>query len=102
MEPSQAGQSKEGLSSSAAMLLQLRMSEGGKCRPCLCTLQVVACCSSRALQSDVRRVRSRSAVRLHAEPGTKEASTENAVPAEDQGDDMDLVSRGLSLVTHIR
>ena len=62
----------------------------------VCTLQVVACCSSRVLQPDLRRVRSRSSVRLHAEPGTKEASTESAVPAEEQGDDMDLVSHSLA------
>ncbi len=62
----------------------------------VCTLQVVACCSSRVLQPDLRRVRSRSSVRLHAEPGTKEVSTESAVPAEEQGDDLDLVSHSLA------
>lgn len=44
----------------------------------------------------MRRVRCRSSVRLHAEPGTKEASAESAAPAEEQGDDMDLVIASLA------
>ena len=44
----------------------------------------------------MRGVSFRGPVRLHAEPGTKEAGTGSAASAEDQGDEMDLVSHSLA------
>ena len=55
-------------------------------------VQVAACCACSRPVGGMQRVRSRGAMRVRAEPGTKEADTGSSASAQEEGDKMDLVS----------
>lgn len=55
-------------------------------------VQVAACCACSRRMGGMQGVRSRGAMRMRAEPGTKEADTGSSASAQEEGDKMDLVS----------
>ena len=55
-------------------------------------VQVAACCACSRPVGGMQRACSRGAMRMRAEPGTKEADTGSSASAQEEGDKMDLVS----------